>query len=497
MLEQGFSRVRVCGEVSRVTKPASGHMYFTIKDQHAAIAAVIWRSTLVRMSEPLSEGREFVFTGHLSLYEPRGSYQMVVTRVELAGAGQLAAEYERRKALFASLGWFDSDAKKTIPALPKHIGIVTSASTAAFEDVRKVLATRPAWLRLTLSPAVVQGDQAAASVSAAIAALNSMADAPDVILLVRGGGSVEDLWCFNDEKLVRAIVDSAIPVITGVGHEIDVTLADFAADMRAATPSNAAEVCCPTRQALRQKLPAIASLQHGLRQRLAHHRMQQQRMREGLNFHLHKKMDAGHYKTMQSEHQLLKGAQRQLDAQKKSLRLLGLKLAQHEPGLRLRQQRKQAHLLSRQLQALGMQKHQNIRHLGQNAYARLQRQSFGHVMQSKQASAMLGQRLLASGPDLLEHKQQQSERQSSSLNAAGRQTLHKLRYQWQLAEQKLQTLSPQQVLGRGYSLAFDQHGRLVTGVQGLHVGEAFSVQFHDGRVSARVQSSESAGESSQ
>jgi exodeoxyribonuclease VII large subunit len=262
LLEQRYASIEVAGEVSRLTRHASGHIYFTIKDAHASISAVIWRSAAVRLKLLPGDGEQFIFTGHISVYEPRGTYQLVVRKVEAAGTGQLAAEFEHRKARFAERGWFDPERKTRPPKLPGHIGIVTSPTSAAFEDVKKVLATRPAWLQLTLAPAVVQGDAAPAAIAKAIARLNSISSKPDLILLTRGGGSMEDLWCFNDELVVKAIVESEIPIISGIGHEIDTTLADFAADIRAATPSNAAELASPDRDTLRHQLPKPSQLQH-------------------------------------------------------------------------------------------------------------------------------------------------------------------------------------------------------------------------------------------
>ncbi|MDQ6988149.1 MAG: exodeoxyribonuclease VII large subunit [Mariprofundaceae bacterium] len=272
VLEQGFARVQVVGEVSRLTARASGHAYFTIKDANAALAAVIWKSTIVRLSSMPEEGRQYIFHGHISLYAPQGRYQLVVSRLEAAGGGALAAEFERRKQDFLARGWFDSARKLNIPPLPKHIGIVTSASAAALQDVRKVLTTRPGWLMLTLSPSLVQGQTAANEIVRALARLQNMTNPPDVILLVRGGGSPEDLWCFNDESVVRAIVDCPIPIISGIGHDIDNTLADFAADMQAATPSNAAELACPAAETLRRQMPRIALLNQFLHHRTAHAR---------------------------------------------------------------------------------------------------------------------------------------------------------------------------------------------------------------------------------
>ncbi|MDQ6995785.1 MAG: exodeoxyribonuclease VII large subunit, partial [Mariprofundaceae bacterium] len=282
VLEQGFAHIQVQGEVSRLTRPSSGHLYFTIKDSHAAISAVVWRSAAVRLHAQLKEGQAFIFSGHLSVYEPRGTYQMMVTRIMPVGAGALAAEFERRKALFAKRGWFSQAKKQAIPTLPQHIGIVTSETAAALQDVKKVLATRPAYLKTTLFSCVVQGEQAPDSIVAAFHKIQAMSQRPDVILLVRGGGSMEDLWCFNDERVVQAVFDCDLPIISGVGHEIDTTLVDYAVDVRAATPSNAAELSCPSRDYLRQTLPSIARIKQMLEHRVSGLRqqcvMQEQRL---------------------------------------------------------------------------------------------------------------------------------------------------------------------------------------------------------------------------
>ncbi|MDQ6981205.1 MAG: exodeoxyribonuclease VII large subunit [Ghiorsea sp.] len=330
VLEQGFSRVEVTGEISRLTSPSSGHLYFTIKDSHAAISAVVWRSAASRLKIRPKEGQAYVFTGHLSLYEPRGSYQLVVTGITSAGAGRLAEEFERRKTLFAERGWFDADNKKDIPTYPKHIGIVTSQTAAAFEDVKKVLSTRPAWLHITLSPAVVQGESAPRSISRAIQRLHNLPNKPDVILLVRGGGSMEDLWCFNDEQVVQAIVDAGIPIISGVGHEIDTTLADLAADIRAATPSNAAELVCPARDSLRPQIQRV-----------------QQRAQQAFNSY-----KDGKYWSLERSNNRLQNLYHQNLHQKRSLiRQLTSKLHQFEPNQSLRNQSQQFYTLKQRLLA--------------------------------------------------------------------------------------------------------------------------------------------------
>ncbi|MES0372075.1 MAG: exodeoxyribonuclease VII large subunit [Mariprofundaceae bacterium] len=327
LLEQNYASIEVTGEVSRMTKHASGHIYFTIKDAHASISAVIWRSTAVRLKLQPKEGEEFIFSGSISVYEPRGTYQLVVRKIEAVGAGQLAAEFERRKSLFAERGWFNSERKTKPPELPSHIGIVTSPTSAAFEDVKKVLATRPGWLKLTLAPAVVQGDRAPTSIATAIEQLNAMQSKPDMILLTRGGGSMEDLWCFNDEIVVKAVVESEIPIISGVGHEIDTTLADLAADIRAATPSNAAELACPDRDTLRGRLPKTSQLQQ-----------MWQRVQDGRHQHCDRhaiELTAGFRQQIASRHRLLTGLQH--------------RLAQQEPRRQLRLREQTLHRCQQQL----------------------------------------------------------------------------------------------------------------------------------------------------
>jgi len=327
LLEQNYASIEVTGEVSRLTRQSSGHIYFTIKDAHASISAVIWRSTALRLKLQPKEGEAFLFTGSISVYEPRGTYQLVVRKVEAVGAGQLAAEFERRKALFAERGWFDPERKTNPPELPSHIGIVTSPTSAAFEDVKKVLSTRPSWLRMTLAPAVVQGDAAPASIASAIEQLNAMVEKPDLILLTRGGGSMEDLWCFNDEKVVKAVVDSTIPIISGVGHEIDTTLTDFAADVRAATPSNAAELACPDRESLRGRVTKIAQLQY-LWQRA---------------------QDSRHQYSARHSIQLTAAFRQQLAQQHRQINLLNQRLAEVEPRRQLRKRQQQLNQCQQQL----------------------------------------------------------------------------------------------------------------------------------------------------
>ncbi|MFQ5355720.1 MAG: exodeoxyribonuclease VII large subunit [Mariprofundaceae bacterium] len=421
-LEQGFSRVEVLGEVSRLSKHASGHVYFTIKDANATLAAVIWRSTQLRLSIKPEESRQYIFSGYISLYPPRGSYQLIVTALQSAGEGALAAEFECRKRIFAERGWFNPERKKPLPYYPHRIGIVTSRTAAAFADVKKILAVRPAWLHLLLAPCRVQGNQAIVDIVHSIELLQSLSPAqrPDLLLLVRGGGSIEDLWCFNEEAVVKAIVDCDIPIITGIGHEVDTTLADLAADIQAATPSNAAELVCPDRDTLRHRLPgsghlhrlagnvlALASRRHAaLEKELVHtwHLSQTQ-----LRMYLEKTSSRGI--------SLLQGA---CTKQRTILRNLNHRLA------------------------------------GQQPHARMVKR----------------QRLLAAS--------------HQHLHDAAFRHLDRLMARTFNEKTSLEALSPYKVLSRGYTLTLDSLGKVVGSVKKLQPGDHVELHFHDGKAEAKV-----------
>ncbi|MBF0281166.1 MAG: exodeoxyribonuclease VII large subunit [Zetaproteobacteria bacterium] len=333
LLEQRFANVRVCGEVSRLTTHHSGHLYFTIKDAGASITAVVWRSTAARLNNLPKEQGQFIFSGHLSLYEPQGRYQLVVQSVESTGEGQLAAEFERRKQAFFARGWFDAAKKLPIPALPNHIAIITSPTTAALQDVKKILNTRPSWIKKTLITCIVQGAQAPATIVAAFDALKKMEDIPpvDVVLLVRGGGSMEDLWCFNDERVVQAVVDCTIPVISGIGHEIDTTLTDLAADVRAATPSNAAEIAAPDCESLRKRMPRLQMLAQFLQPRIAQARRHLRLQTNQLEHRWRLAQDDRHHQLERIEQRLLQQKKERLQSHRQRIITLSEKLEALNP----------------------------------------------------------------------------------------------------------------------------------------------------------------------
>jgi exodeoxyribonuclease VII large subunit len=236
--------VWVQGEVSNLSRPASGHIYFTLKDRNAALKCVIWRSTAARIRLELQNGMEVEAHGALNLYERDGQYQLYVTALRPVGEGQLFQQFLRLKAALEAEGLFDEAVKRPVPPFPARIGIITSSTGAALQDMLNTLRQRYPLAEVILAPCAVQGIEAPFEIESALRKLNQ-SRLPDVILLARGGGSLEDLWAFNDERVVRAIRASAIPVIAGVGHETDFTLADFAADVRAPTPTGAAVAATP------------------------------------------------------------------------------------------------------------------------------------------------------------------------------------------------------------------------------------------------------------
>jgi exodeoxyribonuclease VII large subunit len=232
--------------VSNLSRPPSGHLYFTLKDSGASLRCVVWRSGVSKLGAELHDGLAVAAHGRIGVYEGGGQYQLYTDGVHAAGEGELYQEFLRRKSALEAEGLFAAERKRQLPGLPRRIGIVTSPTGAALQDVLNTLGRRMPMLEANIAPSQVQGTEAPAQLIRALERLNRSTPPPDVILLVRGGGSIEDLWAFNDEGLVRAVVKSAVPVVAGVGHETDFTLVDFAADVRAPTPTAAAEVATPT-----------------------------------------------------------------------------------------------------------------------------------------------------------------------------------------------------------------------------------------------------------
>ena len=280
-VEDRFGFVRVRGEISGFKRAASGHVYLCLKDENARLDAVMWRGTAQRLNFQPEDGLEVVATGKLTTYPGRSNYQLVIERMEVAGEGALLALLARNKARFEAEGLFSPERKRALPFLPRTIGVVTSPTGAVIRDILHRLADRFP-VRVLVWPVLVQGQGAAEQVAAAVRGFSALAPGefvprPDLVIVARGGGSIEDLWAFNEEAVVRAVADCSIPVISAVGHETDTTLCDFAADRRAPTPTAAAEMAVPVRSdlinqiaelTLRKRRAVLRPLQLG-RERLA------------------------------------------------------------------------------------------------------------------------------------------------------------------------------------------------------------------------------------
>jgi exodeoxyribonuclease VII large subunit len=257
-IESAFGQVRVRGEISGFKRHSSGHCYFSLKDENACMDAVVWRISAAGLAFRPEDGAEVIATGKLTTYPGRSKYQIVVERMELAGEGALLALLEKRRKALAAEGLFDAERKRRLPFLPRIIGVVSSPTGAVIRDILHRLEDRCP-TRVILWPVPVQGEGASAKIAAAIRGFSLLEPRPDLLIVARGGGSIEDLWAFNEEEVVRAAAESPIPLISAVGHETDTTLIDFASDLRAPTPTAAAEIAVPVRAEL---LGQLSELQH-------------------------------------------------------------------------------------------------------------------------------------------------------------------------------------------------------------------------------------------
>lgn len=247
ILEGTFPSICVEGEVSDLTRPRSGHIYFTLKDEHSQIRGVIWRSTAARMKTQLKEGQSVLCFGDVEVYGARGTYSLVVRKVQTQGLGPLQQAFLELKQKLNAEGLFAAERKRAMPRFPKRLGVVTSPSGAAIRDFLKAAAQRWPGVEILIIPTLVQGQGASDSIAEAIRTAEKVSPALDALVVTRGGGSLEDLWCFNEEPVVRAVAQCRIPTVSAVGHEVDITLCDLAADVRALTPTDGATCVLPDR----------------------------------------------------------------------------------------------------------------------------------------------------------------------------------------------------------------------------------------------------------
>ncbi len=468
-LESGFEHVRVRGELGRISRPASGHVYLDLKDERSVIAGVMWRGMTSRLRFQPEQGMEVVATGRLTTFPGQSKYQLVIESMQPAGVGALMALLEARKKQLAAEGLFDDSCKKPLPFLPRVVGIITSPTGAVIRDMLHGFEERfPT--RVVVWPVRVQGETCAAEVAAAIRGFNGLLPGekvprPDVIIVARGGGSLEDLWGFNEEVAVRAAAESELPLISAVGHETDWTLIDLAADARAPTPTKAAEWAVPKHTELLERL-----LQTGERQRIA--------VRRGLESARDRLKAAG--RGLPRRDALFAEPRQRLDRAEHRL-ATALVAFTNRSGLRLTRvvTRLSPRLLSARIsgcrEALA-----GFDNLGRQA---LMRTTSGRRVRLEGTVGRLR-------PSALRSRLSQSADRVAVLEARARQAFvnsHTSRRQRLASLTKLlQSLSYHGVLARGFALVRDQTGAMVRRSEGLHPGHNVEIEFSDGRVAARV-----------
>jgi len=435
LLEARFDQVRVEGEISNWRPGPSGHIYFALKDAGAVISCVLWRTTAQRLTGggAFGDGRQVEAGGKLSLYEPRGSYQLVVEAMRPAGLGELYRRFLELKEKLQAEGLFDPARKRPLPPFPRRVGVVTSPQGAAIRDVLNVLRRRNVGLHVVIQPSRVQGVGAAAEVAEALRRLGGLRgdQAVDVILLVRGGGSIEDLWAFNEEATARAIAACPIPVISGVGHETDTTIADYAADRRAPTPSAAAELAVTSLGEMVQRLESA---------------------RRGLA------------RTMR----------RQIDARRLALARLVAHPAFLEPRARINSQRQRLDELTLQLER------------------RMQQLLRAPRLRHERASAALPismERLLAA-------ERRRTEGATAALAPLAERSLARTQRRLQQAASMLNAMNPRRVLERGYAIVTRQHGakeEILSDAGRAPRGKKLRIEFANGRIGAISEGPEDKG----
>jgi len=422
ILEQDLGLVWLTGELSNLAMPSSGHWYFSLKDISAQVRCAMFKGNNRRVPFRPQDGMQVLVQARVSLYEPRGDYQLIIESMQPAGDGMLALRFEELKRRLGAEGLFDEGRKRPLPREPRAVGLVTSATGAALHDMLTVLGRRAPDLPVFIYPTQVQGSAAIGQIVAAIALANRRAEV-DVLIVGRGGGSLEDLWCFNEEAVARAIAHSAIPVVSAVGHEVDVTISDFAADLRAPTPSAAAELVAPDRSARAQRL-----------------------------VHL--------------KQRLVQAISRRQTAARHGFALLQKRLDHQDPKRRLEQQSQRLDELSGRLQhLLNLRLHQGERRLA-NLELRLQARS--------------PEKLLAAGK---RRHQLAQERLHTLMNKRQDLAAHRLA----MLSARLDGISPLATLGRGYSITRTPSGEVISRAAQVSPGQQLVTTLAEGSLRVRVE----------
>lgn len=470
VIEGEFGLVRVRGEVGRVSRPASGHLYFALKDDKSSLDAVSWKGQVARMQVRPEEGMEVVATGRMTTFPGQSKYQLIVEDVAPAGAGALMAMLEKRRALLASEGLFDAGRKKPIPYLPQVIGVVTSPSGAVIRDILHRLRDRfPR--HVLVWPVPVQGQACAAEVAAAIKGFNAIEPGgpiprPDVIIVARGGGSLEDLWGFNEEIVVRAAAASQIPLISAVGHETDTTLIDFAADLRAPTPTAAAELAVPVRLELLAALDSQAArLARGVVQGLG---LRGQRLRDMAR--ALPRLDA-----------LLATPAQRLDAAGQRLSgALGLSVARRRTAF----ERSSGRMRPEALSALLLRRYEGLNAAGLRLDAGMTRRRERAADRAAALGARLAPalaRMIADAARTTAEGQRRLQALAARLDAAPGMRLSALSARLDALDRTRQSLGHNETLRRGFAVV-RADGAVVTSRAGAERATVLEIEFHDGRM---------------
>lgn len=422
LLESHFGTVAVEGEISNLARPRSGHVYFTLKDDNAQLRCALFRREAQRLNFVPEDGMQVLARGRLSIYPARGEFQLYVNDLEEAGLGALQRAFEALKKKLAAEGLFAPEYKKALPRYPRRIGVVTSATGAALRDILHVLGRRYPAADVLIYPTQVQGDKAAAQISAALKRADERGDC-DVVILARGGGSLEDLWPFNEEVVARAVHAMTIPVVSGVGHETDFTIADFVADVRAPTPSAAAETVVPDRRELLAQLQQLGrrfelGWQRGGRERRQTFETLARRL--ALQ-HPSRRLQERAQRLDELGSRLIAAPPRQLTALHARLGALRSELQRHSPQLRLERARAQVERLDERLTRLW---------------------------------------------------RQQDERRRARLTSLGG---------------RLRALGPEQTLARGYAIIFAADGSILRDAHAAHPGDTVRARLAQGRIGARIE----------
>jgi exodeoxyribonuclease VII large subunit len=442
-VERAFTDIYVEGEISNCRPAESGHLYFTLKDSSAQLRVVMWRTQLRLLRFRPQNGMAIIVRGRVTVYDERGDLQLQAEMLEPKGAGALQLAFEQLKAKLAAEGLFDAGRKRPIPSLPRRIGVVTSARGAALQDILNILRRRHESVSVLIYDARVQGESAADEVRAGVRHLNRLRGI-DVIVIARGGGSFEDLFAFNDEALARAIAASKIPVISAVGHETDFTICDFVADLRAPTPSAAAELVIQSKHELAGRLKMLGD-----------------RLRQAMN-----------YKLLRAHNALSR-------------------LVQHPALVRMpdaiaRRQQRVDDLVYRMAQAESRNL-ANLRRGQESLEARLRHQDVRvRLATTRRQLEQRTAELQTHAARLLAAKQTQLDPLTASLGRAAETVLLRRRSRWERFHSSLAALSPKAILARGYALVFDAKGSLVKDAAQLHKGDSVRTQLGRGEFTAEV-----------